>query len=153
MAAIRVTQTFPGTVSEAEGCWYDTGRWTRWVDGLDRVLAVDPGWPAPGTAVSWESGPAGRGRVTERVLTHVPLQGMTLAVADGSIEGEQTVTFTPADDGVEVGLALAYGFRRRSLAMRIIDPLFIRRAMLTSLQATLHRFGAELEAARTGRPA
>jgi hypothetical protein len=153
MAAIRVAQTFPGTVPEAERCWYETGRWPHWVDGLDRVLEVAPGWPGAGAGVAWESGPAGRGRVTEYVIAHEPRRGQTLAVADASIEGEQTVTFTPADDGVEVALALEYSFRRRSLVMRIIDPLFIRRAMATSLQATLHRFGAELETARAGRPA
>ncbi len=153
MAVIRVAQTFPGTVSEAERCWYDTDRWSRWVDGLDRVLTVDSGWPAAGAGVAWESGPAGRGRVTERVLVHEPLRGQTLAVTDASIEGEQSVTFTPDDGYVEVALALEYHFRKRSLALRIIDPLFIRRAMVTSLGATLARFGAELEASRAGRRA
>jgi hypothetical protein len=153
MAALRVAQIFPGTVAEAERCWYDTDRWPRWVDGLDRVISVDPGWPGAGAAVAWESGPAGRGRVTERVLVHEPLRGQTLAVTDGSIEGEQTVTFTPDDDGVEVSLALEYRFRRRSLGMRIIDPLFIRRPMMISLRATVARFGAELEASRESRSA
>jgi hypothetical protein len=153
MAAIRVAQTFTGTVAEAERCWYDTGRWPRWVDGLDRVMAVDAGWPAAGAGVAWESGPAGRGRVTERVLAHEPLRGQTLAVTDASIEGEQSVSFTPDDGQVEVALALEYRFRRRSLVLHIIDPLFIRRAMVTSLRATLARFGAELEASRAGRPA
>ncbi|MGH2870512.1 MAG: SRPBCC family protein [Solirubrobacteraceae bacterium] len=153
MGVIRVAQTFPGTVSEAERCWYDTGRWSRWVDGLDQVLAVDSGWPATGAAVTWESGPAGRGRVTERVLAHEPLRGQTLAVTDASIEAEQSVTFTPDDGTVEVALALEYHFRKRSLTLRIIDPLFIRRAMVTSLGATLARFGAELETSRTGRSA
>ncbi|MGB9183613.1 MAG: SRPBCC family protein [Solirubrobacteraceae bacterium] len=152
MAAIRVAQTFTGTVAEAERCWYDTARWPRWVDGLDRVVSVDPGWPAGG-GVAWESGPAGRGRVTERVLAHEPLRGQTLAVTDASIEGEQSVSFTPDDGRVEVTLALEYRFRKRSLALRIIDPLFIRRAMVTSLRATLARFGAELEASRAQRPA
>jgi hypothetical protein len=27
-------------VAEAEHCWYDTSRWSFWVDGLDRVLEV-----------------------------------------------------------------------------------------------------------------
>ena len=31
--------------------------------------------------------------------------------------------------------------------MRIVDPLFIRRAMRSSLEATLAQFGAELERA------
>lgn len=148
MAAIRVAQTFPGSVTEAERCWYDTGRWSHWVDGLDRVQSVSPGWPGEGAEVAWESGPAGRGRVTERVLAHEPLRGQRLAVADASIEGEQSVSFTPAQDGVEVTLALEYRFRRRSLTLRLIDPLFIRRAMTSSLRATVTRFGAELEASR-----
>ena len=56
-------------------CWYDTGRWVAWVDGLDAVVSVDGDWPRVGATVSWQSGPAGRGRVTERVVGYEPLGG------------------------------------------------------------------------------
>lgn len=140
--------SFPGTVPEAERCWYDTAHWSHWIDGLDRVVSVEGDWPQLGATVTWQSGPAGRGRVVERVVAHEPLKGQTLAVEDVSIRGRQTVTFTPADPGVEVSLTLEYELVKRSLVSPLVDMLFIRRAMATSLHATVARFGVELEAAR-----
>ncbi|MGI8506171.1 MAG: SRPBCC family protein [Solirubrobacteraceae bacterium] len=150
MRAVRVARTFEGTVAEAERCWYDTTLWPQWVDGLDRVLAVDGDWPQAGASVTWESGPAGRGRVSERVIAHEPLSGQTLEVRDASIRGHQSVTFTPTDPGVEVAFALEYELLRRSLFSPLVDALFIRRAMAVSLAQTVSRFGVELQAARAG---
>jgi hypothetical protein len=148
LAKIRVTQVFPGSVHEAEICWYDTERWPRWVDELARVLAVDGAWPRPGASVIWESGPAGRGRVHERVSAYEPLAGQTVEVEDDSIKGTQRVAFTPVDDGVEVGLSLEYAIKRRSLLTPLVDALFVRRPMAISLGKTLARFGAELAESR-----
>ncbi len=36
-----------------------------------------------GGGVTWESGPAGRGRVTETVVDYVPAGGQTVEVGDG----------------------------------------------------------------------
>jgi hypothetical protein len=151
MRAVRVTQHFEGTVPEAEQCWYDTTRWSRWVDGLDRVLAVDDGWPQAGAGVTWESGPAGRGRVTERVIAYEPLTGQTLEVQDGSIRGRQSVLFVPVQPGVEITLMLEYQLVRRSIVSPLVDALFIRRAMAVSLGVTVTHFGVELDAARLRR--
>lgn len=148
MRTARVAQVFAATVPEAERRWYDTSRWHNWVDGLDRVLEVDGGWPGVGSSVTWESGPAGRGRVIERVIAHEPLRGQTLEVQDASIRGRQSVTFTAVEAGVEVALTLQYELVRRSIVSPLVDLLFIRRAMTASLDATVGRFGAELEAAR-----
>lgn len=147
MRAARAAQTFEGTVSEAERCWYDTTRWPHWMDGLDRVIEVDGPWPGVGASVTWESGPAGRGTVIERVIAHEPLRGQALEVRDGSIRGRQSVAFTATGSGVAVALALEYELVRRSIVSPIVDVLFIRRAMTASLGATVSRFGAELEGA------
>jgi Polyketide cyclase / dehydrase and lipid transport len=144
----RASQTFAGTVAEAEQCWYDTSHWNLWVDGLDRVLEVEGEWPSAGATVTWESGPAGRGRVVERVIAYEPLRGQALEVQDSSIRGRQSVTFTPAAPGVEVALTLEYELLRRSIVTPIVDLLFIKRAMAASLGTTVSRFGAELAGAR-----
>ena len=156
MRVVHVSRRFAGTVAEAERCWCDTARWPYWVEGLERVVSVGQDWPEAGAEVVWQSGPAGRGRVTERVLVHEPLRGLQLEVADDSIRGRQIVTFetvegTP-EEAVEVGLALEYQLRRRSPVSAAIDLLFIRRAMTDSLQTTVSRFGAELDTARRGGP-
>jgi hypothetical protein len=146
--AVRVSSTFPATVHEAETLWYDTRSWPGWVDGLASVTEVSADWPAAGARVRWQSGPAGRGQVLERVVAHEALRGQTVEVEDDSVRGRQSVSFSPAPDGVEVELRLEYEVRRRSLFTWLVDPLFIRSAVERSLRATLARFGAELGATR-----
>ena len=148
MRTVRVTQTLPGTVYEIEQRWYDTSRWVAWVEGLRRVVHVAGDWPGVGSSVTWDSGPAGRGHVVERVIAHEALAGQTVEVEDASIIGRQSVTFVPVGEGVEVQLALAYEVKKRSLFTPLVDALFIRRAMTTSLATTLGRFGAEMGSRR-----
>jgi hypothetical protein len=148
MRTVRVTRSFPGSVHEAETLWYDTSRWPTWIDGLAHVAKVEGPWPDTGAKVIWDSHPAGRGRVVERVLAHDQLAGQSLAVEDESIRGRQTVVFSPADGSVEVDLSLEYELKKRSIVTPLIDVLFIRRAMATSLATTLARFGVELSAER-----
>jgi hypothetical protein len=134
--------TVPATVHEAESSWYDTSRWVAWVDGLERVVSVEGHWPGPGAVVHWESGPAGRGNVVERVISYEPLAGQVLEVQDDSLTGRQSITFTPDGDGALVTLALEYRISKRSVFTPLVDLLFVRRAMTASLQSTLHRFAA-----------
>lgn len=146
MRTVTAEATFIATLAEAQALWYDTGRWAEWVDGLERIVSVDGDWPGAGATVTWQSGPAGRGRVTERVLAYGPLEGQTVEVADDSISGQQAIAFTPEGADVRVTLSLAYALQRRSPITAIVDLLFIRRAMATALAHTLERFGASLEA-------
>jgi hypothetical protein len=134
--------TVPATVHEAESFWYDTSRWTAWVDGLERVDSVEGDWPAIGAVVHWHSGPAGRGRVLERVISFEPLAGQVLEVQDDSLTGRQSIAFTPDRDGTLVSLSLEYRITKRSIVTPLVDVLFVRRAMSASLQDTLHRFDA-----------
>ncbi len=72
-----------------------------------------------------------------------------MAVSDDSIEGEQTVHFTPAGTGrVSVELALDYRIRRRNPTTPLVDRLFVRPAMRRSLENTLRMFATELAARR-----
>jgi Polyketide cyclase / dehydrase and lipid transport len=130
------------TVTAAERCWYDTSRWREWVDGLERVVAVEGDWPAPGAAVTWESVPAGRGHVVERVTVYEDQTGQVLEVRDDSLTGRQSVSFAAAGEGVQIVLALEYRITKRSLITPVVDVLFVRRAMTASLERTLARFGA-----------
>ncbi len=146
MRPLRATLAFSVSVAEAERCWYDTSRWASWVDGLDHVVQTGAPWPRAGASVTWESGPAGRGRVTERVVAYVPAEGQTLEVSDDSMTGRQKVAFAAVPEGVEVALQIEYRLNRRSPLTPIVDILFIRRQMTQSLTRTLDRFGARLRA-------
>jgi hypothetical protein len=144
MGTVDATFRFPGTVHQAETLWYDPTRWVAWVDGLETILAVDGDWPRVGGSVTWQSGPAGRGHVTERVVAYEQLSGQTLEVEDDQISGRQSVAFTPADGSVEIELRLDYRIKKRSPLTPVVDLLFIRNAVRASLRATLTRFGHEL---------
>jgi hypothetical protein len=150
MGAVEVTLGFPGSVHDAESLWYDTGRWVAWVDGLDAVVSVDGEWPRVGATVVWQSGPAGRGRVTERVVEYEPLDGQTVDVQDDALTGRQSIRFTPDEHEVEITLRLEYRVTKRSIITPLVDLLFIRNAVRASLRATLARFGLELETAVRG---
>jgi hypothetical protein len=145
MRTVRVEQTFAASLPDAEAHWYDTDHWAEWIDGLESVLAIEGDWPRVGANVHWRSGPAGRGSVTERVIEYTPLQSQTVEVSDDSIQGEQIIAFTPEPPGVLVELSLTYRIRRRSPVTPLIDVLFIKRAMTSSLEQTLERFGVSLE--------
>jgi len=149
MATVQASVTVKATVHDAEQLWYDTSTWEGWVDGLETIVSVDGAWPAVGSGVVWESGPAGRGGVTERVVAYEQLGGQTVEVQDDSIDASQSVTFTPLDAGCEVTLTLDYRIRRRSIITPVIDALFVRNAWASSLRSTLARFAIELE---TGGP-
>ena len=148
LATVRVTDSFDCSVHEAETCWYDVARWHQWVDGLARVVALEGDWPRPGARVTWESGPAGRGRVTERVTEYEPLVGQTVEVEDDSIRGTQRVEFEPAQNGVRIELTLSYSIKRRSPLTPLVDLLFVRRPMAISLTKTIQRFGLALAESR-----
>jgi hypothetical protein len=143
MGAVDATVSVRGSVHEAETLWYDTSRWLAWVDGLESVASVDGDWPRIGGRVVWESGPAGRGHVTERVVAYEQLDGQTLEVEDDQITGRQSIAFTPLDDGVAVDLRLEYTIKKRSILTPVVDLLFIRNAVRASLRGTLTRFAAE----------
>jgi hypothetical protein len=148
MRTVAVSLSFPGTVHEAESSWYDIKRWPLWVDGMARIDEVVGDWPEPGAIVRWESGPAGRGHVTEKVVAHEPLRGQTVEVTDDAIWGRQHVSFTPEEDAVAVSVSLEYQVMKRTVFTPVVDLLFIRGAMERSLRSTLTRFGAELAATR-----
>ena len=148
MARVRVNQLLDASVHEAETCWCDVSRWPEWVDGLARVISVDGSWPEAGSEVIWQSGPAGRGRVSETVETYEPLHSLTVRVHDDAIEGRQQVRFEPAAEGVQIELALEYRITRRSPLTPLIERLFVRRPMTISLTKTLERFGTVLAKSR-----
>ncbi|HEY2161555.1 MAG TPA: SRPBCC family protein [Solirubrobacteraceae bacterium] len=147
MGRASATDSFAVSVDDAEALWYDTDRWPEWIDGMARVTEVGGDWPGRGACVTWESTPRGRGRVLERVLSYEPRGGQTLAVEDDSISGRQSVSFAELVRGVEVELTLEYELKQRSIFTPVVDRLFIRRAMASSLGSTLARFGAELAGA------
>jgi Polyketide cyclase / dehydrase and lipid transport len=129
-----------------EALWYDTARWPSFVDGFAYVVKVDGDWPQEGGRLVWQSNPAGRGRVVERVVGYEAGRGQTVEIEDPKLRGTQRVEFDPLRDGTAVALALEYELKESTPITPIIDALFIRRALRDALRRTLMRFGRELDA-------
>jgi hypothetical protein len=146
MGRVTASREVHAPLGAAERLWYDTSRWPAFIDGFDHVVQVEGDWPAAGARVVWDSTPAGRGRVVERVIEHEPGVGQSLEVEDPRLRGTQRIRFERLEDGVEVGLELQYELKQRTVLQTLVDALFIRRALRDSLRRTLTRFSRELRA-------
>jgi len=147
MGKARASVQLPGfRASEAEALWYDTRRWPTFVDGFAHVVSVEGDWPAAPSTLVWESTPAGRGRVIERVVEYEPRLGQTAEVDDPKMTATQSVAFTPKDDGVEVSLSMDYALKEGGPLKPFTDFFFIRRAIGDALRRTVTRFARELRA-------
>ena len=103
------------------------------------------GWPEPGAKVVWESGPGGRGRVTEKVVERSHGSFAT-QVFEERLVGRQTAAVEPAGEGgTRVALELRYELAREGPLGALADALFVRRALGDSLVRTLRRFAVEAE--------
>jgi hypothetical protein len=142
MARIERTGYAPVTPAVAQRLWVDTNRWPTFVDGFGHVLDIADDWPQPGAKVVWQSGPAGRGRVTERIR-EMGENAVTTEVFDSQMSGVQAVRFEAAEDGCDVFLSLDYELASGGPLRKLTDVLFIRRALAMALERTLRRFSTE----------
>jgi hypothetical protein len=125
--------------------WTDTSRWSTFVEGFARVLEKDRDWPAEATRVVWESVPAGRGRVTEKVLDPPASDRFASRVFEDRLVGVQTFRAAESEGGSRVELSLEYTLTKYGPFGSVADAIFIRRALRDSLRRTLFRFGVEAE--------
>ncbi|HEX2086028.1 MAG TPA: SRPBCC family protein [Solirubrobacteraceae bacterium] len=149
MGSARAEIEVPGPISEAERLWYDTSRWPSFVDGLVHVVKREGDWPNAGARVMWDSGPAGRGRVVERVVAYEIRTGQTVEVEDPRILGTQSISFAAAEgDRCRIALELEYEVKQGGPFGGLVDALFVRRAFRDALRRTLSRFARELRSDR-----
>ena len=142
MARIERIGFAPVTPLVAQELWTDTNRWPTFVDGFGHVVEIAESWPDPGAKVVWQSGPAGRGRVTERIRRNEDGVVET-EVFDSQMTATQTATFEAAEDGCDMILALDYELTTGGPLRGLTDVLFIRRALAMALDRTLRRFSTE----------
>ena len=124
--------------------WTDLSRWPSFVEGFAHLLDNDSRWPAPEARVLWESVPAGRGRVTEKVVESTGDRIATM-VFEERLAGRQTFRVAPSESGAAVELSLEYTLTKYGPLGPVADALFIRRAIDDSLRRTLFRFAVEAE--------
>jgi hypothetical protein len=124
--------------------WTDVSRWPSFVEGFARVIELDPGWPQEGSRAIWESVPAGRGRVTEKVTEGHSGQFATVVFED-RLSGRQTFRASESDGGAWVELSLEYTLTSYGPLGPVADVIFIRRALRDSLRRTIARFAVEAQ--------
>jgi hypothetical protein len=124
--------------------WSDLRRWPSFMEGFARLVSESGGWPAQGAKAVWESGPGGRGRVTEKV-TQRSAHTFAARVMEERLVGVQTFRAEPADGGARVEVALEYELTSPSPLRALTDILFIRRALRDSLARTLRRYAVEAD--------
>ena len=147
MAVVRREAVVDLTPEQAYELWTDPRRWPTFVDGFAALEQVDPDWPAPGAKLVWRSTPAGKGRVSEKVVaSDPPLRFATRVVEERSL-GTQTITFMAIEEGgTGVELTLDYELTSGGPLRAVTDLLFIRRAQGDALSRTLRRFAIEAAA-------
>src|SRR5688572_16314931 len=140
----------PATLAEVWDLYFQSETWPAWVDQFNRVETLDSGYPVAGGRLIWQSGPAGRGTVTESVLEHDPRSLHRIRYRDDSSEGELLTTFAIEGDATKVKLDLVYGLLEPSPLGPITDLLFIRSQMRGSLRRSLEALAAEARALAAG---
>jgi hypothetical protein len=125
--------------------WSDATRWPSFVEGFAHELERSPEWPAAGARVVWESTPAGRGRVTERVVEGEGPDRFVTEVFEERLNGTQTFRVVESEAGARAELALEYELTKYGPLSAVADVIFIRRAIRDSLRRTLSRFAVEAE--------
>jgi len=81
--------------------------------------------------------------VLEHVVAYEPRSGQTLTVEDSRLRGTQRVAFTPAPEAVEIALSLDYELKERHAFTPLVDRLFVRRELESSLRRSLAGFARE----------
>jgi hypothetical protein len=125
--------------------WTDPTRWATFVEGFARVIEQEPGWPGEGSRLVWESVPAGRGRVTEKVVRGAAAERFATQVFEERLIGVQTFRAAESQGGSRVELSLEYELTKYGPLGSLADAIFIRRALRDSLRRTLARFAVEAE--------
>ena len=125
--------------------WTDVERWPSFVEGFARYLERSPEWPAPGASVVWESTPAGRGRVTEKVVESGGPDRFATQMFEDRLHGTQTFRVVESEGGSRAELSLDYELTKYGPLSALADAIFIRRAVRDMLRRTLARFAVEAE--------
>jgi hypothetical protein len=125
--------------------WTDPNRWSTFMEGFARIVERDPEWPAEGARLVWESVPAGRGKVTEKVVEPPASDRFASRVFEERLVGVQTFRAAESEGGSRVELSLEYTLTKYGPLGAVADVIFIRRALRDSLRRTLFRFKIEAE--------
>ena len=110
-----------------------------------REAARDAVAQVGGVAQGAEPTPAGRGRVTEKVVEGQAPDRFVTQVFEKRLHGRQSFRVVESEGGSRAELALEYQLTKYGPLGAVADAIFIRRAIRDSLRRTLLRFSVEAE--------
>lgn len=150
MGEVSASVVIEAPLAEVWDFYFRPEIWPAWVDQFGSVEASD-GYPEQNGTLRWRSGPAGRGTVSERVIEHEPRSTHRLEFDDPESEGELEVSFA-IETGEEIGSTrvtqkMTYRLKGGGPFGPLTDILFIRSQVRRSLERSLARLRAEIEAA------
>lgn len=145
-SSVAAASDVPLSPERAGALWRDLNRWPSFVEGFGRLVDQRGEWPAVDSRVVWESGPGGRGRVTEKVRENQPRRFATL-IYEQRLAGTQTAVFEPSqtDGHTALHVQLDYELVDAGPLSGLTDVLFIRRALRDALARTVRRYTVEAE--------
>ena len=131
--AVRVE----ASLAETWALYFQPDAWPAWVDGFVRV-EYESGYPEEGGELRWQSTPAGRGRVTEKVVEHEPRRVHRVEFADPESSGELKTTFEIVGEGAtDVTQEMTYRLADGGPVRALTDALFIRPQVIRVMTSTL----------------
>lgn len=154
MGKVSESIVIDAPLAEVWDFYFQAETWPAWVDQFDRVESSS-GYPEEGGTLRWQSGRAGRGEVTERVLVHEPRTRHRIAFTDPESDGELEVRFSiePGEGtgATKVEQEMEYSITGGGALSGLTDVLFIRSQVRRSLQRSLARLRLEVgDAIRAG---
>lgn len=144
MAKLTESLLVEASLAETWDHYFEPRGWGSWVDGFQAVER-DDGYPEEGGTLIWRSTPAGRGRVTERVIEHQPRRRHRIEFADPESRGDLLSRFEIEGEATRVTLELDYRLAGSGPFAWLTERLFVRGQVRGSLQRTLLRFKHEAE--------
>ncbi len=145
MAVVEASVEVDLSLAETWDVFFDQVRWPSWVDGFAKVVA-DEGYPEEGGTLRWQSIPAGRGEVSERVLEHEHRRRHLIAFTDPATGGELVTTFSIAGEGTVVEQKLDYRLSERGPLSWLASVFFVKSQLRASMHRSLVAFKNEAEA-------
>jgi len=144
MATVEESVLVGGSLAETWDRYFDPGGWVEWVDGFGHTVE-SAGYPNVGGQLVWQSIPAGRGEVTERVTEHAPRRRHRTSFSDPTMEGELDVRFEIEGEGTRITHALDYRLLERGPIARLGAMLFVRGQVRASIRRSLLTFRRVVE--------
>ena len=143
---MRVARTQADLVLTPEAAlrlWTDVDRWPSFVEGFARPVDRSPEWPHAGARLVWESSPAGRGRVTEKVMEAEGPDRFVTQVFEERLHGVQTfrvvsnrIVAASIRSVIAIATVVSTSFARTdpcrpAMRVKMIGAVVSKRSMLT----------------------